>query len=77
LVKKLRPVIRIFIISSLFLSIMLNPKQNSFNHWFMENGRRNLSDKVMISEIEDAVRSGAYNKATITRNNYILLSIFT
>jgi hypothetical protein len=77
MVKKLRLAIRVFIIFILFLAIMFNPKQNSFNHWFMERGRWNLSDKVMISEIEDSIPGDIFKKSTISRSNYIILSIFT
>lgn len=77
LVKKLRLAISGFIIFILFLAIIFNPKQNSFNHWFMERGRWNLSDKVMISEIEDSIPSDVFKKSTISRSNYIILSMFT
>ncbi|EQB87995.1 preprotein translocase subunit SecG [Clostridium punense] len=78
LVKKTTRAIGFFIIVVFLLSIMLNPQQGSFNHWFMENARWTLSDKVLVNDIEDAVMSDMHGKAkVIKRSNRIVYSVFT
>lgn len=68
----------IFTIVILSSAVMLNPKQGSFHHWFMESARWKMTDKVMVSEIEDSVKSDVYdNKTNVRRNSYIIFSVFT
>jgi hypothetical protein len=67
----------IFIVIIIFLAIMLNPKKNTFNHWFMENLRWRASDRAMISEVETSVKSDIYDDTSIIRrDNYFIISIF-